>query len=744
MTTATLPEPPATTPEPRIYEVVDLFCGAGGSSTGAKRAIEKIGGRMRLRAVNHWPVAVETHQLNHPEAEHYIENLETADPEAIVPEGWLDILLASPECRFFSRARGGKPISDQGRMHAWTVHRWLTSLDVRCVAVENVPEFVSWGPLDRDHRPIKSQRGVYFQEWIRSLWGLGYQVEWRMLNSADFGDATTRTRFFLQARKDGIPIEWPERTHSRQGGTGMFGEVPRWKAARDVIDWEDRGRSLLDHPKYLKTPLSVKTRRRIARGLLRHGGELAPLYIQLLDLPEYEGMELPELMEALGLRDRWSPGEPFVLNRHGENGSDRVHSLGEPVPAATGRGAGYLVQTGAEAFVAANRNNNVPRGTDEPVPGLTTATGGGSFLASPGMKSFLLGQQSGGAPRSTGEPAPTIASGGAIALVLPENHPFLLSHQRGTLPRTTDEPVPAVTGRGPGYWVEPTIIQYYGQSSAQDADSPLSTITGFNKHGLVQPSIEECGGNLEIPLEELERSPVVSPALIEVNHGNGSQGDPGNERRVHSPGEPLPSPTSRRGMGLASPIIIQTGQTGGNGSYCRDTGQPVPTLTTKNDMGLVSPAAAPIGGAGEAGEPVPFVVPNFGEREGQEPRCHGVDEPVPSVTGRGAGNLVTPGLGEALQQLEASGTDPRRLVVVDGHPYLLDIRFRMLKNVELARAMGFSDEETKYEFRGNTTEVTKQIGNAVAVGTAAALVGAALGPVARAENGMESGTEEAA
>ncbi len=152
---------------------------------------------MELAAVNHWPVAIKTHQLNHPTARHYIQNLDGADPEAIVPGGWLDILMASPECRFYSRARGGKPVHDQGRMNSWIVHRWLTSLNVRCLLVENVPEFTNWGPLLENGRPDKTRKGLYFEEWVKSLWGLGYNAEWRMLNAADYGDATTRVRFFL-------------------------------------------------------------------------------------------------------------------------------------------------------------------------------------------------------------------------------------------------------------------------------------------------------------------------------------------------------------------------------------------------------------------------------------------------------------------------------------------------------------------------------------------------------------------
>ena len=308
----------------QTYLVADLFCGAGGSSTGAQKAIAATGGRMDLVAVNHWPVAVETHQLNHPTARHYVQDMERADPEAIVPGGRLDLLMASPECRFYSRARGGKPIHDQGRMHPWTVHNWLTRLEVQRVLIENVPEFIDWGPLDENGRPDKSQKGRHFQAWFLTFHSLGYRAEWKMLNAADHGDATSRVRFFLMARKDGLPIRWPEPSHAR-GDTGMLPGRRAWRGAREIIDWDNLGRSLLEDPKYRKKPLSVKTRQRIARGLERFGGPLAPLYIRLLNL---EGQ--PE-----GEEQREKDARPFLIEQHGESGPSRVHSPDNPLPAIT-------------------------------------------------------------------------------------------------------------------------------------------------------------------------------------------------------------------------------------------------------------------------------------------------------------------------------------------------------------------------------------------------------------------------
>ena len=644
--------------------VADLFCGAGGSSTGAQKAIAGIGGEMELVAVNHWNTAIATHSANHPTARHIVEDISIVDPEAVVEEGRLDLLMASPECKFYSRARGGKPIHSQGRMNPWAVHNWLTKLDIKSVLVENVPEFVDWGRLTPDGRPDKAHKGEHFQAWFLTFHALGYQAEWRMLNAADYGDATTRIRFFLMARKDGRPVVWPEPSHAK-GDTGMFPGRRPWRGAREIIDWSNPGRSLLDDPKYQKKPLSEKTRHRIARGLERFGGPLAPLYIRLLNLPGEESGAAPQAPNA-----------------------------GEPMPTAETRGEGYVVEPEARALHGSDRQGAAPRSIDEPIPPGTTAQGGGSFLMEPSEKSFMLGQQSGGAPRSTDQPAPTVATDGAISLV------------------------------------QPAIIEYYGQSYARAVDAPLSVITSMNKHGLVKATLVEYygrsgGADIDEPLPTVTakaRHGLANPVLVQVNHGNGSEGSDADNRRTRPVGEPLGSLTSKRGVGLVQPIVVQTSHTGRDaGRYTRPTDQPIPTLTTKADMCLATPIAKP------------YIVPNFGEREGQEPRVHDVDEPVPAVTSRGAGSLVSPALVEPiLKQLNDADVDPRRVVFVDGHPHLLDIRFRMLQNSELARAMGFDDEETTYEFAGNVSEVTKQIGNAVPVNLAEALVRAIL------EQGMNS------
>ena len=727
MTTATAPPPaPPVEDSPdetlRTFLVADLFCGAGGSSTGAQKAIAAMNGRMDLVAVNHWPTAVKTHSLNHPQARHYVQNLETADPETIVPDGYLDLLMASPECRFFSRARGGKPTQEQGRMSPWIVQRWLTSINVRVLLVENVPEFKHWGPLLPNGKPDPARRGLYFQEWVRSLWGLGYEVDWLELNSADYGDATSRIRFFLQARNDGQPIRWPEATHAKNPEGQLGPPLKKWRGAREIIDWDNAGRSLLDDPKYRRKPLAIKTRRRIARGLIKYGGPLAWLYIRLLDLPEYDDAVILENLNT-----------PFILNRNGENGSVRCHPVSEPAPTATGRGGGYLLQTQAQPFTCANRSGNEPKDTGHPVAPILTPNGGGIFLVSPGADPadapapesapFLIGQQSGAAPRPAGQPAPTIAQKGAISLT----QPLIVLYYSQSGCAKPDAPLASITAKGRKHaLIQPLIVQYYTHGDCDSAEQPLSTVTTKDRHGLCQPTVLQVNHHdkngaddraqptqAPLPTVTAKRNlALAEPTLVQIDHAHHADGD---DRRALSVDNPLTTITGKNNLALAQPLIVQTGQTGGNGSSARPAGQPLPAILTLNDINLAEPAADA------------FIVPNHGERDGQQPRVHGLHDPAPAVTTKNPGNLVTPEAKAALiHAVEHAEIDPRRVVAINGQVYILDIRFRMLQNPELARAMGFDDEQTQYEFTGTVSEITKQIGNAVPVNLSAALVSSAL------------------
>lgn len=652
----------------RVYRVADLFCGAGGSSSGAARAIRAMHADLDLVAVNHWSIAIATHSRNHPKARHYCVNLDAARPEELVPEGELDLLMASPECIGHSRARGGKPIRDQMRMSAWHVQRWATTLDIRCILVENVPEFRDWGPLLPTGKPDPKRKGSYFQAWIKALWEIGYEVDWRLLNAADFGDATTRVRLFVQARNDGRPIRWPEPTHASGGVADMFGSLPKWRAAREVIDWSHLGGSLLTRPR----PLSLKTRLRIARGLERFGGALAGRYIDLLDLP-------PEERERFAASDD-GVARPFVLANRNHN---VPRDAGEPVPVMTTAGGGgvFVATPTAEPFVAAQRNHTLPRSADEPLPTITASNGGGTLaLVEPHAEpvAFVLGQQSDSAPREMGQPLPTIATAGAISLVEPSVIPYYST----AAPDSVDEPLATATTKARFGLCCPLIVPYGPKAEAREVEQPLPTVMTKDRLGVATPVAEPfvlSRNNGFDGSEHARATSVETPLPTVTARGAGYLVDPflvpqfgeaeGQAPRCHDLAAPVPAVTSHGAGALVAPLVLTTDQTGGNGLYSRPVDEPLPTLTTKANQALVEPVAEPAA---------------------------------------------------------VANIDPRRLIEINGALHVLDIRFRMLTNRELARAMGFDEPGSEYEFEGNVGQVTRQIGNAVAVNVAAALVRAVL------------------
>jgi DNA (cytosine-5)-methyltransferase 1 len=363
----------------REYLVADLFCGAGGTSHGAHKAIQERGGKMNLVAVNHWQTAIDTHSANMPLARHYCMNLEDARPDELVPEGYLDILTASPSCTHHSRARGGKPTHDQMRMDPWTVCRWITTLKVRRLLIENVREIVDWGPVDLETgKPIKARKGEYFRAWISALQAAGMRLEWRVLNAADYGDATTRERFFMIGTTDGGPIVWPKQTHAAPHLAEQL-DLPAWRTSREVIDWSNRGACLFQR----KRPLKPKTLRRIYVGVHRHFGALATLYKQALEI------EIRRSCAFYGETvDMYIPAPRHATAIEG-------------------------------ACVIEMRGTSTAHGIDRPLP---TITAGGTHLGviDAAAEPFVLSQASGGAPRAVSLPVPTIPCGGAHAVAQAE------------------------------------------------------------------------------------------------------------------------------------------------------------------------------------------------------------------------------------------------------------------------------------------------------------------------------------
>lgn len=239
--------------------IVDNFAGGGGASTG----IELAAGRPVTIAINHDPDAILMHMTNHPYTEHYQASIWDVDPKEKCRGRKVGLAWFSPDCKHFSKAKGGKPVDKNIRGLAWIVLRWAGSVKPRVIILENVEEFQTWGPV-RKGRPVKSKQGETFDKWISQLEALGYTIEYRELRACDYGAPTIRKRFFLIARCDGKPIVWPEPTHGDPNSDEVkSGKLKPWRTAADCINFDLPCPSIFER----KKPLAVNTQRRIARGL---------------------------------------------------------------------------------------------------------------------------------------------------------------------------------------------------------------------------------------------------------------------------------------------------------------------------------------------------------------------------------------------------------------------------------------------------------------------------------------------
>ncbi|MBO7639391.1 MAG: DNA cytosine methyltransferase [Treponema sp.] len=256
--------------------IIDMFCGGGGESTGLISAAHEYDFDVNISAINHWKRAIETHAANYPFAEHLTENVEKINPEELKAGVNTDLLWASPGCQHFSVARGGKPKNEQLRAPAWEVLRFIETIHPKRVIIENVPEFQSWGPLTPDGKVIQAEKGKTFKVFIRALQSLNYIVSYRVLCAADYGAPTSRRRLFIQAvRKDcGKKIIWPKQTHIKDGD--MF--LPKWRAASEIIDWSIPCQLIKDR----KKPLANATLKRIEYGIREFWGDYAEPFIAKL------------------------------------------------------------------------------------------------------------------------------------------------------------------------------------------------------------------------------------------------------------------------------------------------------------------------------------------------------------------------------------------------------------------------------------------------------------------------------
>lgn len=401
----------------RTFKMVDLFAGAGGFSEGFRRACAAKGVGFDLVAINHWPTAVQTHSLNHPTARHYCESVYEVDPRRVVADGRIDCLTASPECIYHSNARGGGPCDDQSRSGAKDILRWIRALDdVPTIVVENVREFMKWGPLDGAGLPIRARQGETFREFCAGLRELGYAIDYAVLNSANYGAYTARERFFMLACKHGTPFAgWPEFTHMKNPDRPF---VRRWHSARDIIDFSLAGDSVALRQAGLlpgKKPLVRKTLDRIAYGLEHISGlkgpALEPFLLMLYGTGTARSLDRPLPTVTSSAGGHMALVEPFLTKHHGGAlGHTRCYGLDRPLPTVDTSNRFGL----AQPFVTVMRGCSKAVGLENPLPTITAGPGNLNLC-----EPFLTEHYGNGKAVGLRPPLPTVTTKDRFGLCVP-------------------------------------------------------------------------------------------------------------------------------------------------------------------------------------------------------------------------------------------------------------------------------------------------------------------------------------
>lgn len=549
---------------PRRIDVGDLFCGAGGASLGFKKAAKRLKLSYDLKAINHWEAAVKVHAANFPDAKHVNSSVETIDPRELFPKRRLRLLIAAPECTDHSVAKGGRPVRDQKRASAWHILRWIELLYIDDLLIENVPEFVKWGPCNARGKKIKSKAGAFFTTFINGLRGAGYNVEWKVLCAADYGDATTRRRLFIIARRNHKKIVWPEPSHAEF----PTGRLRPWVPMLKKIDWSKPGISIFRRHEYGLPPLKRTTLDRIVEGIRRYGPEELQPFLPFL-VKFFHTNRTTSLKRPLGTvtsgGQHYGLCEPIVL-QHRTFNNPNVDSIRKPMRTlvADGRDVAVAQPIVVEPPIILGHRmhkNPVVDSSKRPIRTITSKTNDAA-MAQPVIVQTDHGGSNGKCVRSVGEPAYTITSSGQLAVV----YPWILPHlQRGRKdkPRSLRKPLNTITAKhGAGRLVQSVIVGTGGNkgtAKAKPVTKPLGTVTTQERRG------------------------VASTFLMEANHGNKKGEKNPNGRRVRSVEDPLGTLTTSRGMALVSAFIDKYYRTG----VAQSGKRPLDTITARMRFGLV-------------------------------------------------------------------------------------------------------------------------------------------------------------
>jgi DNA (cytosine-5)-methyltransferase 1 len=472
--------------------VIDLFAGGGGASTGIEQAL----GRHVDIAVNHDPAAVSLHQANHPQTRHFVSDVFEVDPLAVTQGQDVGLLWASPDCKHFSKAKGGKPVSKKIRGLAWVVVKWAKLVRPDVICLENVEEFQDWGPLTADGMPCPIGKGKTFRRWKASLQSLGYKIEHRELRACDYGAPTIRKRLFLVARCDGQPIVWPAPTHAKAPAKGS-GLKP-WRTAAECIDWSIPCPSIFERER----PLAEATQRRIAHGIKRY----------VLDNPK------PYIVDAVrdGGGNLIPPRAPLVA-RIGQTGGKGKYSTGptEPISTITSKAEHLLVSPTLVQTGYGERPGQAPRvpGMDKP---LGTAVDGQKHGL---VAAFMAQHNTGVVGHHMTEPVSTIVGTGSTQALVSAQLVGVGGPEYAGKPRAANEPLGTVPAQSHRALVTSNLVKLRGTSNSASTADPLGTVSaqGFH-HAQVYAFLDRYFGTqqdarLEDPLHAIttkDRDSVVT------------------------------------------------------------------------------------------------------------------------------------------------------------------------------------------------------------------------------------------
>ena len=503
--------------------IVDNFAGGGGASTG----IEMATGYSVDIAINHDPEAIKMHKANHPNTKHYCENVWAIDPVKACNGHPVGLAWFSPDCKHFSKAKGGKPKDKNIRGLAWVALRWAGLVRPRVIMLENVEEFKTWGPLNRGHHPIKEKQGETFQKFVQQLTDLGYEVQFRELIAADYGAPTMRKRFFMIARCDGKPIVWPEPTHAPADSEEVKAGLKKpYVGAYTQLDFSLPCPSIFDTSEEIKEkygiravrPLAQKTMDRIARGFIKFVlNNPKPFIIQCNHGGERRPNDIREPMPTITGKHGYGIVEPYMV-QIGQTGfaKDRSKDVREPLTTIVSKNEHCLIEPMLAPYMGTNTTNHPGGNCKDPIHTITT--GNQQCLISPTLIQYHSETSKDGVRGQTiKDPIMTVDSSNRYGLVASFLHKYYDGGYKGA-GETVENPLPTVTAwdhnsvvtanliqmnnhcdgkdirqplptitAGDGHFgeVRAFLIKYYGQGTGQDIKDPLDTVTAQDRFGLV-------------------------------------------------------------------------------------------------------------------------------------------------------------------------------------------------------------------------------------------------------------------